>query len=363
MPIKAYYLTKNSELRKDLGEEAIQEAVRSKEGVLWVDVFDTTDEDGAFLQRVFGFHPLAVEDCVSPVIHAPKIDDYGDYLFILVHEIDYSAVSQVVETIELNLFLGVNYVVSNHNFPVYSVETVRQQVERDARPMARGSDFLAHALLDALAHNVIPAIDSISDQVDEIEEVAVAMPQQTILKAVQVVKRSTQRIQRRIAPQKEVFARLGRREFPLVSRETAVFFRDLYDLALWVEGVNQNLRDRADHALTTYMLSMDFQLQATMRVLAIVSVIFLPPVLVASIYGMNFKNMPELRWSWGYYGVLGLIGAYLVVAFGWLWGRHWVTTGKKRFRFLAAPLRFDLRKAPRLDVLGGNRKRTARHPG
>ncbi len=356
MALNAYYLTKANELVKDLDEQGIEDALRSKEGLLWIDVSDAGHEDGVFLARVFKFHSLAIDDCVSTVIHSPKIDDYGDYLFILVHEIDYSAVSQIVETIELNLFLGPNYVVSSHNFPVYSVDAVRQQVERDARPMSRGAAFLAHALLDALAHNVVPAMDTISDQVDEIEEVAITSPQKTILKAVQSVKRSTQRIQRRIAPQKEVFARLGRREFALVSQDAAVFFRDLYDLAIWVEGINQTLHDRVDHALTTYMLSMDFQLQNTMRVIATVSVIFLPPLLVASIYGMNFRHMPELPWKYGYYYSLGVMGFMLVVALGWLWGVPWLKTRGRGVRLLG-PLRFDLRKLRGLDVPGNRRKR------
>jgi magnesium transporter len=356
MALNAYYLTKANDLVKDLDEQGIEDALRSREGLLWIDVSDAGHEDGVFLARVFKFHSLAIDDCVSTVIHSPKIDDYGDYLFILAHEIDYSAVSQIVETIELNLFLGPNYVVSSHNFPVYSVDAVRQQVERDARPMSRGASFLAHALLDALAHNVVPAMDTISDQVDEIEEVAITSPQKTILKAVQSVKRSTQRIQRRIAPQKEVFARLGRREFALVSQDAAVFFRDLYDLAVWVEGINQTLHDRADHAVTTYMSSQINHQNETMRVLAIVATILLPLNLIASIYGMNFENMPELKWSWGYYGILGLIGAVLAGAFGWFWGWPWLKAGRKRVRLLG-PLRFDLRKLRGFDVPGNRRKR------
>jgi magnesium transporter len=215
--------------------------------------------------------------------------------------------------------------------------------------MGRGAAFLAHAILDALAHNIVPAMDTISDQVDEVEEVAIASPQQQILKAVQAVKRSTQRIQRRIAPQREVFARLGRREFPLVSPEAAVFFRDLYDLAVWVEGVNQALHDRADHALTTYMSSQIHRQNESVRILTIVATILLPLNLIASIYGMNFDNMPELHWDWGYYGVLGLIGFVLAVAFGWLWGLPWLRERGRRGKLLR-PLRFDLRKLRGFDV-------------
>jgi len=170
MSFKAYYLNPQGTLQRDPSEDEMQTAFESRQGLLWVDVEETTEEDGVLLERLFKFHHLAIEDCVSTQIHPPKIDDFGDYLFLVAHGINHVAESEIVETAELAIFLGTNFVVSNHNSHLYSVESIQRLVEDDGRPMRRGADFLAHALIDALVDNVLPTIDRMSDIAEEIEE-------------------------------------------------------------------------------------------------------------------------------------------------------------------------------------------------
>ena len=198
--ITSYYLTEQDGLKRNLTEEEMQTAVKSEQGLLWVDISETGEEEGDLLERVFDFHNLFIEDCVSPQIHPPKIDEYGDYLFIIVHGINHVTESDIVETAELNIFLGNNYVVSNHSFPLYSVKAIEQMVEDDGRPMQRGADFLAHALIDVLIENVIPTIDSMSDFAEKIEEETIQNPQKSTLEAILRLKRSTLRIHRVMAP-------------------------------------------------------------------------------------------------------------------------------------------------------------------
>jgi magnesium transporter len=166
MPFTAYYLSPDGKLQHDLTEAEIKAAFDSKQGLLWVDIVETSPEDGRMLEQTLGLHPLATEDCLSPDIHPPKIDDFGDYLFIIVHGINHAAESEIVETAEMAIFLGPHFMVSNHNYPMYSVEAVRRGVEDNGRLMKRGVNFLAHALID----NVMPTIDKMSDIVEEIEE-------------------------------------------------------------------------------------------------------------------------------------------------------------------------------------------------
>ena len=116
MPFKAYYLTPTGELRSEIDEDQVKSAFESGEGLLWVDISDTTDEDGKFLERIFNFHPLAIEDCLSTKIHSPKVDDFGDHIFIIVHGVNYAAESEVVETAELAIFLGRHFVMPNGRF-------------------------------------------------------------------------------------------------------------------------------------------------------------------------------------------------------------------------------------------------------
>jgi magnesium transporter len=332
MPFSAYYLSPDGDLKRDLTEAEIKTAFDSRQGLLWVDIVETSPEDGRMLEQTLNLHLLAIEDCVSPLIHPPKIDDFGDYLFIVVHGINYAAESDVVETAELAIFLGPHFMVSNHNFPMYSVEAVRRGVEDNGRLMKRGVNFLAHALVDTLIDNILPTVDKMTELSEEIEEESIRVPQQATLEAILKLKRSTLHIHRIMAPQREVLNRLSRGEFPLIKREAQIFYRDIYDHLVRIEDLNQSIRDSADNAMATYLSSVANRQNETMKVLSMVATIFLPLTLVAGIYGMNFEYMPELGWSWGYFAVLGLIAFVIIGAMWWFWARNWISWGRRRIK-------------------------------
>lgn len=343
MPFSAYYLMPSGELRRGLNEQEVRTAFTSKEGLLWVDICDTTEEDGRFLESTFGFHHLAVEDCVSPRVHPPKIDDFGDHIFIIIHGINHETESHIVETTELEMFLSAHYVVSNHNFPMYSVDHVKRLVEDDARPMKRGADFLAYALMDTLIDNILPTIDEMGERAEEIEEEVIRSPQQATLEAILQLKRSAVRIHRIAAPQRDVLNRLSRGEFRAIGEQARIFYRDVYDHIMRIEDLNQSVRDRASDALSTYLSSVANRQNETMRVLSIVATIFLPLMLVAGIYGMNFERMPELKWGWGYFAVIGFMATVIVSALLWFRARNWMTWGRRRVAKIR-PLRVEPHK-------------------
>jgi len=329
MAIEVYYLAPDGNLQRDLPRDEIIKAYESKRGLLWVDVSETTEEDGKFLEQSLHFHHLAVEDCVSTQIHPPKIDDFGDYLFIVVHGINHVVESDIVETAELAFFLGENFVVSTHDFPLYSVKEIQQMVVKDSRPMKRGADFLAHAIIDALVDNVMPTIDRMSDVAEEIEEEVIRRPQQNVLDGILKLKRSSLRVHRVMAPQREVLNRLSRGEFPIVKKEAEIFYRDVYDHIVRIEDLNQTILDRADNALSTYLSSVANRQNETMRVLSVVATIFLPLTLLAGIYGMNFEYMPELQWRWGYFMVLGIVLLVVLTVIWRFWASGWFAWGKR----------------------------------
>jgi magnesium transporter len=332
MPLQAYYLGPDGELKRDLSQPEIKAAFDSGKGLLWVDIVATDEADGQLLGQLFNFHSLAIEDCLSPDIHPPKIDDFGDYLFIIVHGINHAAESELVETAELAIFLGPNFMVSNHNYPLYSVEAVKRGVEDNSRLLKRGVNFLAHALIDKLIDNIMPTVDRMNQLSEEIEEEAIRAPHQTTLEAVLKLKRSALRVHRIMAPQREVLNRLSRGEFSIIEREAQIFYRDIYDHLVRLEDLNQSIRDSADNTLSTYLSSVANRQNETMKVLSIVATIFLPLTLLAGIYGMNFDYMPELSWRWGYFAVLGVIAAVIVGAIWWFWARNWINWGRRRIK-------------------------------
>ena len=329
MPFNAYYLTPGGALQKDLSEADIVTAHASGQGLLWVDVPGITPEDGDRLAQLFGFHRLAIEDCISPDIHSPKIDEFPDHLFIILHGINHAGETQIVETAELAFFLGQNYVVTAHNYPLYSVAGVQNTVEKDSRIMQRGADFLAHEIADALVDNVMPTIDRMNDVADDIEEEVILLRSRDIIDSILKLKRSAMRVHRIMAPQREVLNRLSRGEFKQISPDARIFFRDVYDHIVRLDELNQSTRDRADNALATYLSSVANRQNETMRVLAIVATIFMPLTLLAGIYGMNFEFMPELRWHWGYFAVLGVIGIVILIVILRFWAAGWLSHGRR----------------------------------
>jgi magnesium transporter len=196
--------------------------------------------------------------------------------------------------------------------------------------MTRGADFLAHALIDAVVDNVVPTIDRMTEVADLIEDEVVQSPRQSTLEAVMKLKRSTLRIYRVMTPQREVVNRLARQDFSQISPEATPYFRDVYDHIARIVDLDQNLRERADTMLSMYLSTVANRQNEVMKVLSVVATVFLPLSLLAGIYGMNFDNMPELRWSWAYYGLLGLMGTVALSIVGWFWGRRWMAWGRRK---------------------------------
>lgn len=334
MSIEAYYLSPDGKLQHDLTEEDVIKAYRSEQGILWVDITEVSEDEGRYMERNFGFHPLAVEDCVSINIHPPKIDDFGSYIFIIVHGVNHVTETDIVQTAELGFFLGRNFVVTTHTYPLYSIKAIQQMIKEDSRILKRGPDSLAYAIADALVDNVIPTIDNMSDVAEAIEEEVVRLPRQDTLDAIIKLKRSTLHVHRVMAPQREVFNRLSRGEFQIIKQEHLIYYRDVYDHVVRIEDLNQSVRDRADNALSTYLSSIANRQNETMRVLSVVATIFLPLTLLAGIYGMNFEYMPELSWRWGYFAVLGVIGFVILILIWRFWASGWFAWGRKRIAWV-----------------------------
>jgi len=314
----AFYLAPDGKLLDQLSTEQITSFLATGEGLLWVDIEDMTSEDAEILSNVFHFHPLAVEDCVSRSIHPPKIDDFEGYLFIIVHGINYYVESDVVETTELNLFVGKNYVVTNHDVPMRSVTSMLERIRKDGRPMRRGVDFLAHDFIDALVDNIVPTIDEMNDKSATVEAEALQEPKRETLASIMQLKRSILALERVMAPQRGILDRLSRGEYSLIGERARIYYRNIYDHLLRIEMLNYNLRDIVDSTLSTYLSSVSNRMNEVMKVLTLIATIFIPLTFIAGIYGMNFANMPELQWRYGYFIILivmAVIGISLAVYF------------------------------------------------
>jgi len=314
----AFYLAPDGKLLDQLGIEQIKNFLATGEGLLWVDMEDVTNEDAELLSNVFCFHTLAVEDCVSKNIHPPKIDDFEDYLFIIVHGINYCIKSDVVETTELDLFVGKNYVVTSHDVPMRSVSAMVERVRKDERLMRRGADFLVHDIIDTLVDNIMPTIEEMDEKNDQLEAEALHEPKRETLMSIMQLKRSILALTRVILPQREIVNRLSRGEYALISERAQIYYRNIYDHLVRIEMLTLGLRDMTESVLNTYLSSVSNRMNEVMKVLTLIATIFIPLTFVAGIYGMNFVNMPELEWRYGYFIILivmAVIGISLAVYF------------------------------------------------
>lgn len=314
--ISIVYFPKIGAPQFNLPFSALRSALADREGLVWVALEEPDEEEMTrVLINQFHFHPLAVEDCQSDGYQTPKLDDYGEYLFLIVQSVTPGGFLDGDTTRELNIFLGDNYLVSSSLRKIPAVEKLRKRLERDERIYQNGSDFLCHALLDQVVDEFIPHIDQLEEEIDFLEEAVLSNPDPQTLQRILRLKRYSMNLRRVISPQREVVNRLCRDDFPMIDPHSRMYFRDVYDHLVRIFDMLDGIRDMTTSALEVYLNATSLRLNEVMKALTIVSTIFLPLSFVAGVYGMNFHYMPELGWRWGYPAVWLV---FILIAIGML---------------------------------------------
>lgn len=281
---------------------------------LWLDIASPTEQAGELLATVFHFHPLTIEDCLSPAPESPKVDDYGHYLFIVAQDTEFNPTTEEVDSRELNLFVGPNFVVTSHHRRIRAVDDVRERCQRNAPVPARGPDWLAHAILDALVDDLLPAVDAIDEEMSRLQDEALRSPPRTLVRSMTQLKHSAIHLRRLVAPQRDMVNRLSRGDFShLVRPETQMYYRDIYDHMVRVADMIETLRDLGDSVIATYLATVNNRLNEVMKILSVVSVIFLPLTLIASVFGTNFSPTYE---DTGWVGFLVMIALMVLITLG-----------------------------------------------
>lgn len=324
--VRTYYYDPAGAAHTGLTHDAIRAAIAEPHALLWIDVAaDGRDDGERILREIFDFHPLTIDDCYNTLIDPPKVDDYGSYLFVIVHDVHYDALAHVLSTNELNLYIGANYVVSVHRAPVHAVDDVCRRADAHSLVLQRGAAFLAHALIDVVVDDFHPIVEKLDEEVAELEEEVLDNPRRETLEAVLLLKRNAQRLKRSILPQRDVMNRISRNEYPdLVQPHAIMYFRDIYDHTVRVEEMIDTIRDLGDSALSTYLSSVNNRINEVMKALAVVTVVFLPLTLIASIYGTNFSHtIPEYDITGGFAGMLASMVLTLIALAGYFRWRRW----------------------------------------
>jgi magnesium transporter len=314
-----------SSLRGDAS--ALTQALAEPGSLTWVDLLVNHEEDAAVLSSVFTFHPLTIEDVVSPVVDPAKIDDYQNYLFMVVQAVTAYEPGSLIEFAEVQFYLGPNYLVSCRHGPVPSLDRFLEHHERCERLLSRSSDWALHSLLDALVDDYLPIVDALDETIDQLETEVLDHAEERLLQQILITKRNSLRLRRAVTPQRDIMNRLSRNEFPgLIRPEAAIYYRDVYDHLVRVEYLIEALRDLADAALQTYLSVVSNRLNEIMKVLTAGGAIFFPLTLISGIYGMNFTDnqIPSFDWKWGFPFVLALMLAIAIALLIYFRKRRWI---------------------------------------
>jgi magnesium transporter len=269
----------------------IEEAINDGRGTVWIDIDDrNSDLPGveALFRDTFRFHPLAIEDALQQT-NVSKLDDWGDYLYVVFHSIDFDPGTDDLQLHELDAFLGFNYLVTYHTEPQPILDRLRQSLERDAgQRLSQGPDHLLYLLLDLGVEDYLPAIEHLDDAIDAAQDEVFDNPNPRTLQSIFRVKRSALRLHRALMPLREVVNRLARDEHPQIDSHDRVYFRDVYDHLIRLHDISETLRDLISGALDTYLSAISNRTNEVMKTLTVVTVMFLPMSFLSGFFGMNY---------------------------------------------------------------------------
>ena len=253
---------------------------------VWVDLAGPTPEEMSILSDVFHFHPLAVEDAVAKV-HHPKIESYDGYLYLILHGIDYKKSETAFATHDIDFFLGHTYLVTVHDGQTRSAATVREVCTRNEQVLGEGPAALMHRIIDQMVDNYRPEVEELEEWLDQLEQKVFEAPSPDLIREILDVKRDVTGLRRIALPQRDAIGRLARREFPMINDELAYRFRDVYDNLVRIADEALIFQDRVTSILEAHLSNVSYRLNEVMKVLTVITVIFMPLTLVAGVYGMN----------------------------------------------------------------------------
>ena len=271
------------------------------EGIVWYTVDGVHDVEA--LKTIgdnFGLHPLVLED-ISNTTQRPKIEAFEGYVFIASKMMSSDGRVAKVKSEHTSIIYGKNFVILFLEDPGDLFQPVRQRIEAGKGRIRRyGPDYLVYALLDATIDYYFNVIEAVGERIERLEDEVVNKPTAATLSGIHKVKREIISLRRTVWPMREVVNGMVRDDSPFITDETRIFLRDLYDHTLHVIDSIETLRDIITGTLDVYLSSISHRLNEVMKVLTVMSSIFIPLTFIVGVYGMNFKYMPELEWVWGY---------------------------------------------------------------
>ncbi len=284
-------------------------------------------ESGALVElgKRFGLHPLAIEDCISLLPHAPKIDDFGDYLFIVLHVLRQGDEGDDPITEELDAFLGRDFLITYQDEALPTHGLVQRAIN-DGHRLRPGPDGLFYEVVDRAVDGFLPVVNALGERLDLIQDQIIrsagggnAVNNRRILG----IRAAGGRLRRVLTPQLGVVQRLSRGEFDLIQEPNRIYLRDVYDHLVRIDLALEGLREDADVALNSYLGALNNRLNEEMKVLSVVAALALPATVITGIFGTNFDDIPGLHNRWGFAVMLAAMFGVQLAMFAFFRRRGW----------------------------------------
>lgn len=310
------------ETRTGLSEGEIREAIAAGTGTLWVDIDTRNPEQVAMLSDVFHFHPLAIHDSLNPESRV-KVEEYSDFLILIVRTVAFLHETEDpydIETVNFTCFLGRNFLVTVHGAHTQPVDATIEVLGKRPELAAAGAARLMHAVVDEAVNVYFPILDQLDEFMDGLEEKVFATFDQSALREIFSVKRLVLSLRRHLAPERDAFAVLTNRPSALLSIDSQVYFRDIYDHVLRINDALETYRELLSNTLDSYLTQVSNRLGTITKALSVVATVSVPFVVISGMWGMNFDEIPLQHTSHGFWLMLVLqlgLGGLLLLFLRW----------------------------------------------
>ena len=325
--IRTLYFAPSNPIRTDIPTSEFPKLLKDLSGLLWVDFSSELPEICQPILEGFGFHPLAIDDALQET-HSPKVDDWDDYLYVvlnymLVNPEDWEATND-----ELDIFVGRNYIVTHHDLPMDFVDEVWASCLRDTRHVQEGADHLLYLLADNLVTHYMPIVEQVDEGLDGLEDKVFNGASSATLQQLFTLKRLLLTMRRITLPQREVLNKLARDDYKVIDSRDRIFFRDIYDHLVRIHDLNESLRDLASSVLDSYLSVVNNRMNEVMKTLTIITTLFMPITFITGFFGMNFFEPIAHLIGWtNSQAFLMMMGILLLLPTGmylWMRRRTWV---------------------------------------
>jgi magnesium transporter len=293
--------------------------------IVWIHVSGIHDVNATqTLANLFGLHPLTTED-ISNANQRPKVEEFDDYLFFALKMLTYNGQTHAIEDENVSIILTEKHVISFQERQSDVLNPIRERIRSSkGKIRSEGADYLAYAIMDGVVDEYFVALEQFGDYIEQLDDEILTAPAKVHMQELHRLKREIVFLRKAVWPLREEVSAIEKSASRLVDASIRPFLRDLYDHTIQIIDIVETYRDIIGGMHDTFLSSMSNRMNEIMKVLTIIGTIFIPLTFIVGVYGMNFENMPELKWRWGYFGLLGIMAALGLTMLALFKKRKWL---------------------------------------